>query len=228
MGDPSGVWNASVSATPADNAGDVKFSRPPLRFEVNEGQIDPQVRFIARDRDGIAYLDLRRGRITDPKRMERTNSSPDLPKTADQPGAQAFESSYLYLKMVGANPNPGVNGMERLPGVTNYLIGHDRQQWRTQVAGFAKIKYERVYPGVDLVYYGNPEGRLEYDFIVAPGADPDQIALSVEGAQEIEIDPSGDLLITTATGTIHQPSPPIYQEMNGKRQESVGGYRISR
>ncbi len=220
------VCNTPVSASPADSSSGVKFSRSPLRFELNEGQIDPQVRFTARDRDGVAFLTSGEAVLQISRRLEQPDSRADRRKAADKPGAPAFESSFIRLKTVGANPNPVVTGMERLPGVTHYLIGHDRQQWRTHVAGYAKVKYESVYPGIDLVYYGNQEGRLEYDFIVAPGADPDQIAVSIEGAQGMEIDPSGDLLITTATGTIRQPSPRIYQEVDGKRQELAGGYRM--
>jgi len=110
--------------------------------------------------------------------------------------------------------------------VTNYFIGSDPAKWRTNVAGYAKVKYEGVYPGIDLVYYDNGEGRLEYDFIVAPGADPKQIALSIEDAQSVEVDSSGDLIISAATGTIRKPAPKVYQEIDGKRQEITAGYRL--
>ena len=99
-------------------------------------------------------------------------------------------------------------------------------KWRTNVAGYAKVKYEGVYPGIDLVYYDNGEGRLEYDFIVPPGADPKQIALSIENAQSVEVDPSGDLIITAATGMIRKPAPSVYQEIDGKRQVIAAGYRL--
>ncbi len=110
--------------------------------------------------------------------------------------------------------------------MTNYFIGNDPAKWRTNVAGYAKVKYEGVYPGIDLVYYDNGEGRLEYDFIVAPGADPKQIALSIEDAQSVEVDSSGDLVISAVTGTIRKPSPKVYQEIDGKRQEITAGYRL--
>jgi hypothetical protein len=110
--------------------------------------------------------------------------------------------------------------------VTNYFIGSDPAKWRMNVAGYAKVKYEGVYPGIDLVYYDNGEGRLEYDFIVAPGADPKQIALSIEDAQSVEVDSSGDLIISAATGTIRKPAPKVYQEIDGKRQEITAGYRL--
>ncbi len=147
-------------------------------------------------------------------------------KAAGPSVGPTFESFYIRLKIEGANPNSKVTGIERLPGVTNYLIGDNRQNWRTQVSGYAKVKYEEVYPGINLVYYGNYEGRLEYDFIVAPGADPNRIILSVEGARDVAIDPSGDLVMSTDLGTIRQQAPRVYQEINGRRKEVDGGYKI--
>ncbi len=136
------VWTAPVSASPADSSSSVNFSRLPLRFEVNEGQIDPQVRFTARDRDGVAYLTSGGAVLQIPRRLERPDSRADLRKAANKPGAQAFESSFIRLKTVDSNQTPVVTGMERLPGVTHYFIGNDRQRWRTHVAGYAKVKCE--------------------------------------------------------------------------------------
>ncbi|HEY7167885.1 MAG TPA: SBBP repeat-containing protein, partial [Candidatus Binatia bacterium] len=127
---------------------------------------------------------------------------------------------------LGANPDPRVVGLEPLPGVTNYFIGNDPRKWRTNVPGYAKVKYESVYPGIDLVYYGNEQGHLEYDFLVAPGANPDQIALTVEAAEGVQLEPNGDLIITAATGTIRKPAPRVYQEIDGKRREIAAGYRL--
>ena len=93
----------------------------------------------------------------------------------------------LRLKLVAANAAPQVSGMEELPGKSNYFRGSDPRKWRTDVATYAKVKYAGVYPGVDLVYYGN-QGQLEYDFIVAPGAKPSAIALSLQGAERVNVD----------------------------------------
>ncbi len=214
-----------AAAMPAtDHSKGIQFQRPPLRFEINEGQTDPQVRFTARDRDGIAYL-TSGGAVFQISRSVGT-SKPQFKKASYTPETRGFESSFVRMKTVGANPNPRVVGIDRLPGVTNYFIGSDPAKWRTNVAGYAKAKYEGVYPGIDLVYYDNGEGRLEYDFIVAPGADPKQIALSIEDAESVEVDPSGDLVISAATGTIRKPSPKVYQEIDGKRQEITAGYRL--
>ena len=214
------------SVAPVDHSKGIQFQRPPLRFEINEGQTDPQVRFTARDRDGVAYL-TSDGAVFQISRSVGTRElEPQFKKASYRPETRGFESSFVRMKTVGANPNPRTVGIDRLPGVTNYFIGNDPAKWRTNVAGYAKVKYENVYPGIDLVYYDNGEGRLEYDFIVARGADPKQIALSIEDAQGVEVDPSGDLVISTATGTIRKPAPKVYQEIDGKRQEIAAGYRL--
>jgi hypothetical protein len=82
------------------------------------------------------------------------------------------------MKLVGSNPHAKVSGLEELPGKSNYFIGTDPKKWRTNVPNYAKVKYAGVYPGVDLVYYGN-QGKLEYDFVVQPGADPRSIQLAI-------------------------------------------------
>ena len=146
------------------------------------------------------------------------------------------------MKLVGANPVPRVAGVEQLPGKVNYFIGNDPNKWRTNIPTYAKVKYDEVYPGVDLVYYGSrsvaesedpdPSGiptrrdqrQLEYDFIVAPGADPKAITLAFEGADKIELGSQGDLVLHTAGGEVRQRKPLIYQEVNGERREIPGGY----
>src|SRR5262245_45165199 len=179
---------------------------------------------MARDRDGIAYL-TSDGAVFQISRSVGT-PKPQFKKASYTSDIRGFESSFVRMITVGANPNPRVVGLDRLPGVTNYFIGNDSSKWRTNVAGYAKVKYEGVYRGIDLVYYDNGEGRLEYDFIIVPGADPKQIALSIEDAQSVEVDSSGDLVISAATGIIRKPAPKVYQEIDGRRQEIAVGYRI--
>ena len=94
-------------------------------------------------------------------------------------------SAVLRMKLVGANVKAAVTGAEELPGKSNYFIGNDPKKWRTNVPTYAKVKYQGVYPGVDLVYYGNQGGQLEYDFVVAPGADPNMITLDVAGRRQM-------------------------------------------
>ncbi len=115
------------------------------------------------------------------------------------------------MRLDGANPSTHVSGASPLPGRSNYFIGNDASKWRKNIPQFARVEYQAVYPGVDLVYYGD-QGQLEYDFRVAPGADPKQIALSFQGATA-RIDPadSGDLILSTGDGDVRFHAPRIYQ-----------------
>ena len=102
-------------------------------------------------------------------------------------GTQELAPAVLRMKLVGANPSPRIKGLEELPGKSSYFLGKDPNKWRTNVSDYAKVSYEDVYPGIGLVYYGNParSGELEYDFVVAPGADPKAIKLAIQGASQI-------------------------------------------
>jgi hypothetical protein len=99
-----------------------------------------------------------------------------------EPCATQTTDALLRMKLVGASPNPKIVGMDELPGKSNYFIGNDPKKWRTNVPNYAKVRYASVYPGVDLVYYGN-QGQLEYDFVVSPGADPEAITLQLKTGQ---------------------------------------------
>jgi hypothetical protein len=152
------------------------------------------------------------------------------------------------MKLVGANPHAKVSGLEELPGKSNYFIGNDPNNWRTNVPNYAKVKYADVYPGVDLVYYGN-QGRLEYDFVVAPGADPRVITLDLDTREskiqnrmpitarrlqkgdrhlKSKIATNGDLVVVTDGGEVifHKPvvyQPTTYNEPRITNKELVDG-----
>src|SRR5207302_767574 len=108
-------------------------------------------------------------------------------------------------------------------GKANYFVGNDTAKWRTDVPTYAKVHYQEVYPGIDLVYYAK-QRQLEYDLVVRPGADPSAIALRLTGADKVEVDVQGDLVLHTAAGPIRQQKPFIYQEVGGVRKEIAGGY----
>jgi hypothetical protein len=112
---------------------------------------------------------------------------------------------------VGGNAKARVVALDELPGRGNYFIGNDPKKWRTNVPSYARVKYEGVYPGVDLIYYGNRR-QLEYDFVVAPGADPNQIKLSFAGAEGMRVDTaSGDLVLKVGDGEVRFRKPAVYQ-----------------
>ena len=128
------------------------------------------------------------------------------------------------MNLVGANPAARLAGTEQLPGKVNYFRGNDPTKWRRNVPTFGKVRCEAVYPGIDLVYYGTSQEQLEYDFIVAPGADPGFLALEVEGADQVQVDSQGDLVVEAAGGRMRLRQPVIYQTVNGTRQTIAGGY----
>jgi hypothetical protein len=141
-------------------------------------------------------------------------------------GTSGGSSAAITMRLLGATAADG-EGRRVLPGVTNYLIGDDRHQWRKGVRSYGQVEYRGVYPGVDVVYYGN-QRQLEFDFIVAPGASYRAIALSFDGSTSLKIDRAGNLLVGTTAGTLVQHAPAIYQEKSGTRSSVRGGYVLRR
>src|SRR5262249_27955888 len=115
--------------------------------------------------------------------------------------------------------------VDELPGLSHYFLGNDPQRWRTHIAHYGKVGYEGIYPGVDLVYYGN-YGHLENDFVVAPGADLRAIKLRFTGVREVRLGAEGELVLSVEDSEIRQLKPVIYQEVAGVRKPIAGGYRI--
>jgi hypothetical protein len=184
-------------------------SGQPLYFEANKGQADSAAQFVARGRDSQFLI------------------SPDaaqfvLCKTT-APGA--FSARAIRMQFVGADSRAQISGADELPGKINYLIGNEPAGWQTGVPTFARVRVADIYSGVNLIYHGN-QRQLEYDFTVAPGADPGTIAIRFDGADNISISPAGELTLKLGGSEIRQPKPVIYQTVNGARREISGGYNI--
>jgi hypothetical protein len=201
------------------------YGKLPLSFEANQGQTDARVKFLSRGSGYTLFLTSDeavfslRGRKTDSVALGRP---PQLQLRAVVPRTNAV----VRMKLVNANRAAKVTGTNELPGKSNYFIGNDRKKWRSHVPTYARVKYENVYPGIDLVYYGN-QRQLEYDFIVAPGANPHCIAFDVRGAKRIRRDEHGDLLVKVGEDEIRWHKPAVYQEKDGKRQEIKARYAIT-
>jgi hypothetical protein len=194
----------------------------PLHFEANQGQTHQDVRFLARGPGYSLYLTAGEAVLVLTK--PNPDAKRDAHSTPERLNTQAREAPVVVrMSLVGAAPKPRVSGLGELPGKANYFIGNDPAKWRTNVPTYAKVHYRGVYPGIDLVYYGN-QRQLEYDFVVAPGADPERIVLGFQGAERLEIDAKGELVLHAAGGAIRQRKPVIYQEIDGVRREIEGGY----
>ena len=114
---------------------------------------------------------------------------------AQRDSRKGQKTAVLRMRLANANKATKVAGIDPLPGRVDYFLGNDSTKWRTNIPSYSRVKYADVYPGVDLVFYGN-QRRLEYDFIVAPGADPKAIALNLEGSRKLRVNSRGDLLVS--------------------------------
>jgi len=186
------------------------YGQLPMSFEANEGQTDERVKFLARGREytlfltsGEAVLALRQA-VRDDEAREKGR----LERDRGERGTPS--STVLRMKLVGAKRGVEVRGEEELAGRSNYFIGNDPTKWRTNVANYGRVRYEGVYRGVDLVYYGN-EGELETDFIVGAGVDPREIRLQMGGAEKVRINGQGNLELKTAGGEVVLGKPVVYQ-----------------
>src|SRR5699024_8833872 len=134
------------------------------------------------------------------------------------------QETTVSMTLKGANTQAPITGLMPLLGKVNYLRGQDPQKWHTNISTYAKVKYEKVYPGIDVLYYGR-QHQLEYDFIIAPGANPQTIQLTFTGAKDLRIDNRGQLVLTTAAGEVYLRKPTLYQqEARGVRRVVEGGY----
>jgi hypothetical protein len=210
------------------------YGKLPLTFEANRGQTDPQVKFLARGSrysvfltSGQMVLSLRASAKTSTAAANPTsNATSHATQQKASPGAnQPVRNAVIQLKLVGANPNPAVAGENVQPGKVNYFIGKDPKKWQTNIPIYKQVRYTAVYPGIDLVYYGN-QARVEHDFIVAPGADPSRIQLDVQGVDKLSLDANGDLVLHKGSDEVRLLAPTLYQEFHGLRVPVTGQYKL--
>ena len=172
----------------------------PLAFEGNQGQVDPRIRFLCSMPGFSLYL------------------------TSD--GAiLSLNSATASLRLAGASRRFEPEALDRLPGLTNYLVGNDRSHWMIGIPQYGRVQYRQAYPGIDVIYYGNGR-KLEYDFALAPGADPRKIRLAFEGLDDLRLNTAGDLVLVLAGQEILQRKPLAYQDVNGTRVPVAANYRI--
>jgi hypothetical protein len=179
----------------------------PLAFEKNQGQAGQSVDFLAR---GSGYS------------VSLSHGNARLALRHDKSAAAAA----VDLRLLGANRHPKAATRHALPGKVNYFLGNDPARWRTDIPTCGRVEYSSVYRGIDLAYYGN-QGRLEYDFIVAPGAHPDAIRLAVDGARHVRLGDGGELLLETGGGPVAFRKPVTYQEIAGTRHAVESRYQLA-
>lgn len=186
------------------------YGRMPMRFEPNLGQAPAGVKYLARGQGYMLALGKREADLV--LHQPISASATQAPKT-------------LHLSMAGGKARPRLQPEQLQTSHSNYFIGRDRSRWHSGVANYGAVRYRQVYPGIDWVLYGNPQ-QLEYDLVVAPHADPQQIRLRIGGADSLALDAAGDLVVSAGQQTLVQHRPVVYQTVDGERREVTGGYRI--
>ena len=177
------------------------YARLPLSFEANVGQTDARVKFLSRGAGQTLFLTPTEAVL--------------LLKGSETP---------LRLSLVGASMNAEIAGVDRLRGTANYFTGNDPSRWRTNVSTYGKVRYGSIYPGIDLVFYGNPR-QIEFDFVLAPGADASRIRIAIRGARP-SLDDRGNAVVQIGGQDLQFQKPRLYQDVDGRRQAVAGEYVV--
>jgi beta-propeller repeat-containing protein/S-layer family protein len=185
----------------------VNYGKLPLSFEENRGQADARVKFLSHGSDYSILL------------------SPSEVFLNLQSAGKARHQSAIRMSFPGANSAPAMAGGEKQSAISSYFIGNDPAKWVPGAPNFARVRYRELYPGVDLAFYGS-QGQLEYDFVVAPGANPRAVRLQFDGVDGMHLDRAGNLVLSAANGEIRQHKPIVYQVGAGGRQAVEGRYVI--
>jgi hypothetical protein len=193
----------SFDAGPAKTDELSHYATMPLAFEENRGQLDARVRYVARAAGRTVFL-------TADETVLALQTDPAQPASVIR---QRFDGAGLAR----------LTGEDALPTLTHYYGGRTSGKPHTQVRSFGKVRYHELYPGIDLVYYGNRRG-LEYDLVLAPHADARRIGLRFEGTRTVDIDRDGDLVLTTRDGELRQKKPVAWQVVRGERRSIDAHY----
>ena len=211
---------ASAQAVPARPSLSAGYGKLPITFESNHGQTDPHVKFVSHGPGYTAFL------TSDSLVLSlRANESSSAHSNAASRVATPSSRASLQFQLIGAAKHSTIVGEQTQAGHVNYFIGNNPAKWQRNVPTYKQVRYKNVYPGIDLLYYGNSR-QLEYDFAVAPGADPAQVHFAIHGANNIHTDAAGNLILNTGGGELRFQTPVVYQEQNGHRVQVNGGYVV--
>jgi hypothetical protein len=224
------VWFTKIPSARVDERKGATVGQLPLSFEVNRGQAAADAKFVARG-GGYAMLLTGRGEpvlALHGQPHQTAGSHVESPQQASSSELrEPSEQTLLRLEFPGGNPTPHVQGEQPMAARSNYLVGNDPAKWITGVPHYARVQYREIYPGVDVLYYAKDQ-KLEYDFIVRPGTDPDSIRMTVRGVQEIEPSESGSLVLQTAAGSVVLHKPVAYQQGPSGEQEVACNYVLDK
>ncbi|MGB8987771.1 MAG: SBBP repeat-containing protein [Candidatus Sulfotelmatobacter sp.] len=205
------------------------YAALPLAFEPNQGQTDAQVKYMARANGYKLYLTSseaiftlhKQGGDSDVRRMmmDRRAGPAGIKSMLRRRALQKSKGmvAAVHMQMLGADPAVQLSAMAPQAGKVNYFVGDDPSKWHSNVPLFGQVSYRSVYPGIDLAFHGNGK-QLEFDYLVRPGSNANAIGLRFQGADRINTNAAGDLILTTAAGPIEMHRPVAYQEKDGVRQ----------
>jgi beta-propeller repeat-containing protein len=236
------------AASQSQPALDERFGKLPLYFVENRGQADERVEYYLQGKDksvyftphGLVFSLPGKAKGEPPRGHPKAEGGEEMGKRGNGEMAsvplispfphcpispQSAQRYLLNLEFVGSNPEVRLEGEERTPAVVSYLKG-PKTEWKAGLKTYSSIVYRNLWPGIDLEYSGTQD-RLKYQFLVRPGADPDQIRLRYRGATAVKVNEEGELAVETPAGSFHDQKPYSYQEVAGKQVEVSTSYALA-
>jgi hypothetical protein len=202
------------------------LARLALSFEANAGQLDGEVRYVARGGAFDLFLTNSEAVFVHSRGMRRAGGMPQA-MFAERTPSPALDPSIIRMQFVGSRRKLDVEAVDALPGVVNYLIGNDPKAWVTGAAAFGQVRYADVWDGIDVVFHGRRE-LLEYDFEVAPGADHNVIELAFAGADALALDDDGNLVVTANGARQTHRAPTVIEDPHGPASKRLWGRFVLR
>ena len=216
---PQSIHTDKKTVASSQSVTNTGYGNLPISFEPNVGQSQNQVKFLAHATGYSLFLTP-----SETVLLLREVQKSDRQAAGDI--SQRLRGAVLGIKFLNANSRAELSASNKLTGRVNYLLGNDPVGWHTNVPTFERVTQHELYPGIDLVYYGN-QRQLEYDFVVSPQANPDAIRMSFSGSSRVRVDTQGNLVVSVATGDLQMRRPVAYQEQpNGERQLVAASYVV--
>jgi hypothetical protein len=224
MAASAGPVPSSLATPPVQKAREAEnYGKIPLTFEANQGQADKSVKFLARGSGYGVYLTGHEAALMLCKPVYGTSRA-DFHRNVSPIGKSAV-CDVVHMQLAGAKSTVGPIGEERLQGKVNYFVGSDPTEWHASIPTYAKVRYTSIYPGIDLIFYGN-QRQLEFDFVIAPNAAPRAIRLRFSGPNHLHLAANGDLIVSTNGGSLTFRKPSIYQAVGGQRVPGTGEFAL--